>query len=195
MPPRVSRRLLRTSSWAVSRWCIVAMFAGLLSASCGAAPAVNTGPLGDGGQPGVLCNPVHSRTQSLTNGFTALSNSSKSPVVINHISLDSPHRLRLLAAYVVPIAGHNLVGDWAGFPPSARELSAGVEWAQRRPAVGAHIAPDRPNQVVNLVVALKPEGLLGTAKGIDIYYSGGITQYHMLTATQLRVVVSPPEHC
>jgi hypothetical protein len=179
----------------VSRWCIAATLAGVVSAGCDSAPALNTGPLGNGGQPGALCNPVHSSTQSLTNGFTALSNGSKSPVVIDRIALDDPHQLRLLGAYIVPISGHNLLGDWAGFPPTANELSVGVEWAQRVPAAGAHIAPDRPNQVVNLVLALKPEGLVGTAKGIDVYYSGGGIKYHMLSSTTLRVVVSPPKHC
>jgi hypothetical protein len=181
--------------WGVSSCCIVAALVMAALTGCDSTPALNTGPLGDGGQPGALCNPVHSSTQSLTNGFTALSNSSKSPVVVDRVVLDDPHHLRLLGADIVPIAGHDLVGDWAGFPPTGSELSAGVEWTQRVAAAGAHIAPDQSNQVVNLVVALKPEGSTGTAKGIDIYYSSGSTQYHLLTATRLRVVVSPPEHC
>jgi hypothetical protein len=143
----------------------------------------------------LLCNPVHNSSQSLTNGFTALSNSSRSPVVIDRIALDKPDHLRILAALIVPITGDNLVGDYAGFPPTGKELSAGVQWAQRVPAVGAHIAPDRPHQVVNLVLELKPAGLVGTAHGVDVYYSQAGTQHHMLTATSFRVVVSPPRNC
>jgi hypothetical protein len=86
------------------------------------------------------------------------------------------------------ITGHSLLGDWAGFPPPITRLDPGVQWAQRRPADGALIAPDRPEQVVNLVVVLKPESGIGSADGIDIYYSAAGKRYHMRTATRLRVV-------
>jgi hypothetical protein len=186
---------LRTSLWAASKWCGTATVLGILATGCGPGPALNSGPLGDGGQPGALCNPVRSTAESLTNGFTALSNSSQSTVTIDRVGLENPHRLQLLAAYIVPITGHNLVGDWAGFPPSSSELSSGVQWSQRRPAEGAHIPPNKANQVVNLVVVLRPESTSGSAKGINVYYSAGDTRYHLLTGTTLRVVVSPPEHC
>jgi len=188
---------LRTSWWGANSWVIVAALLATVSAGCDSTAALDTGPLGNGGQPGVECDPVHNSTQSLTNGFTALSNSSTSPVVIDRVALDDPQHLRLLGAYIVPITGHTLIGDWAAFPPTASELALapGAEWAQRVAAAGARIGPDRPNQVVNLIVVVKPEGPAGTTKGLDIYYSGGGTQYHMLTTTQFRVVVSPPDHC
>jgi hypothetical protein len=179
-----------------NRWRATIAALGILLAGCGSSgsvPALNTGPLGGGGEAGELCNPVY-RGESLTNGFTALSNSSTSPVVIERVALARPRQLRLLAAYIVPITGHYLLGDWAGFPPPAGKLDPGVQWAQRRPAGGARIAPGQPHEVVNLVVILKPESAIGSASGIDVYYTAAGTRYHLRTATGLRVVVAP-EHC
>jgi hypothetical protein len=69
--------LLRGSRGASGITALVG-FVVLLAAACSSGPAVNTGPLGDGGTSGSLCVPLHPG-EALSYGVTVLSNIGTSP--------------------------------------------------------------------------------------------------------------------
>jgi hypothetical protein len=165
---------------------------GMLAASslsaCGSSvAAVNTGPFGNGGSPGGNCIDIH-RGEVLSYGFTEFRNSDPSTAVIEKVALADPHGLQILAAYEVPITGHNLYGVLTGFPPAVH-VPPGVQWSRRRPADGAAIPHSPGSNVTNLVLVLKPVKRSGSAMGVDIYYRVSERQYHLRTATQILVLV------
>lgn len=78
-------------------------------------PAVNTGPLGNGGTAGGICSPI-APGQVDSWGITYLGNTGSSDAVIEKIALVKPRNLRLVASYVVPITGYREYGDNFGYP-------------------------------------------------------------------------------
>ena len=112
----------------------------LVLAGCSTGPA-SPGPLGDTGGRGTLCGPV-ARGQVLSDGFDGLRNTGDAPARIEAVSLADPHGLRLLTAYVIPIAGDSLYGVRAGFPPAAA-LSPAAPLISRRISGTAARRPSR----------------------------------------------------
>jgi hypothetical protein len=160
----------------------------LVLAGCSTGPKDSgPGPLGDGGEQGTLCSPV-GRGQVLSDGFDALRNTGVAPVTVEAVSLADPHGLRLLTAYIVPVAGDYLYGVRAGFPPAAA-LNPGVLWSKRRLAVGASIPRSDGHRVANLVLVLKPTASTGTAGGTQISYRVAGQNYQLQTKIRLVVVV------
>jgi hypothetical protein len=158
----------------------------LVLAGCSIGPS-GPGPLGNGGDQGTLCSPV-AKGQVLSDGFDALRNTGDAPATIEAVSLADPHGLRLLTAYIIPIAGHSLYGVRAGFPPAA-PLSPGVLWSKRHLAVGASIPRSNGHHVANLVLVLKPTASTGTAAGTQISYRVAGQDYQLHTKIKLVVVV------
>jgi hypothetical protein len=156
-------------------------------AGCSSADFTTGGPLTDNGSPGVLCSPVPPGGV-LSDGFEALTNSGSAPAVVTKVGLADPRDLRVVAAYLVPIAGTDLYGVRSGFPPPAH-LDPGVEWSQRENAAGGHIAHSKGHQVTNLLVVIKPGRAGGRTSGIYVYYTVADHKYRMETATGLHVVV------
>jgi len=94
----------------------------------------------------------------------------------------------MLAAYIVPITGHTLVGDWFGYPTAAIAGQApGIQWAQRQRADGARVPPERGHDVSNVLLVLKPVGKVGTSQGFNVYYRESGQEYHMRTSVVLKV--------
>jgi hypothetical protein len=159
-------------------------------AGCSSAGFATGGPLSDDGSPGVECSPVPVGGV-LSDGLEALTNTGHSVAVVSKVSLADGHRLRILAAYFVPITGHDLYGVRAGFPPP-RHLDPGVLWSKRQRADGARIPHTSGEHVTNLVVVVKPATSGGRAAGIDVYYTASGNEYLLQTATGLHVVVGRP---
>jgi hypothetical protein len=161
---------------------VVAAVGCILLAGCTDSNAMNTGPLGNGGTPGEECvsMPVG---RILTYGFDAFTNKGTSPAVISKASLADPKGIRTLAAWIVPVTGHDLYGLAWGFPPT-RQVPAGVQWAQRQHPTGAAISPSRQS---NIVLVLELTARKGSADGIDVYYHVGSTDYHLRTATKVAL--------
>ena len=120
-------------------------------------------------------------------GLEEFRNGSSSTAVIQRVALAEPHNLTMLAAYAVPITGHDLYGVLSGYPP-AKHLEPGVEWSKRQWANGARIPPTKGHDVTNLVLVLRPVGAKGSAKGVDVHYEVAGQQYLLRTATQILVL-------
>jgi len=158
----------------------------MLLTGCGAGVPTD-GPFGNGGTPSAECAPVP-RGGVLSFGFEALENHGSAAAQITNVTLAEPHHgLTVLAAYVIPVTGHDLYGVRDGYP-QANQMPPGEDWPHRQPAVGAYVAAMK---VANLLLVLRPANAGGTAAGIDVSYSSGGRQYLLQTATSLRVVVGP----
>ena len=165
--------------------CVTALGC-LVLASCSTGYA-GSGPLRDGEGQGTLCGPVPSG-QVLSDGFDALRNSGQTPVTIKAVSLADPHNLRLIGAYVIPVAGSTLYGLRAGYPPVGG-LDPGVAWSKRHLAAGATVPHSDASHVANLVLVVKPTAATGTAAGTRIDYRVGGQSYQFQTQIKLVVVV------
>lgn len=164
------------------------ILAAALLASC--ANAINTGPFGNGGGQGGICSPV-GPGGVLSYGGQEFRNSGPDTGFIDKVTLYRPRELRLVAAYVVPITGRDLYGNWVGYPPAARAVKQpGVQWAQRQRADSARIPPAHGHGVTNLLLVLKPTGKVGTAQGIDVYYREAGQLYHLRTGFVLKVITA-----
>jgi hypothetical protein len=163
---------------------VQALGAALLVTSCSSGPAVNTGPLGDGGSAGGICIPIKAG-QVESWGITELVNSDHSSAVIEKVTLVSASRLRLAASYVVPITGNLEYGSWFGYPPAPRQR--GVEWSQHSTANGARVAPRKGPRHADLVTVLRPTGSIAQLQAIRVTYQQAGQQY--LFQTRYRIVL------
>jgi len=163
--------------------------AALLATACSSGPAIDTGPLGNGGDPGGLCSFLAPGVV-LSYGATLLENTGQSAVVVQKVDLVQPRHLQLVASYVVPTRGNFEVGVWDGFPPGPQP---GVEWSQRMRAAGARIPPAHGTHRADLLTVLKPTGPVAEAQAIDVFYREGGQQYHM--QTHVRFVLLVGRHC
>jgi hypothetical protein len=145
----------------------------LLTNSCS---KIGIGPLGNGGTRGSICAAVRPGVV-LSYGVTDLRNSSSSPAVIDKVSLVSARHLQMVAAWVVPITGHQDYGVWDGYPPAPHQ--SGVMWSQHTRAAGAVIQPSHGQAHANLVQVLQPTGPVGKAQATDVFYHVRNTQYRM----------------
>jgi hypothetical protein len=169
----------------------VLLVGGVLLAGCtsgASSAAVNTGPFGNGGTYGEECIPVP-RGGVVSYGFDEFSNSGDATATVNKVALANSRGIRMLAAYVVPITGNELYGVLFGYPPAAH-IPQGVQWPQRQRADGATIPRSRGHDVINLVLVLQPTAKAGWSRGIDVYYRESGQQYHLLTATRIRLMTS-----
>jgi hypothetical protein len=147
---------------------------------------VNTGPFGNGGIYGQECAFVPPGSV-LSYGFDEFRNVGGATATIDKVTLADSHGIRMLAAYVVPVTGHELYGVLFGYPPDAH-LPQGVQWSRRQPTNGATIPPSRGrHDVTNLVLVLKPTATTGSARGISVFYRESGQRYHLLTATRIRL--------
>jgi hypothetical protein len=162
------------------------LLAAVLLAGC-AAPAVNTGPFHGGGNPGAECASIPAGGV-LGYGFEEFRNSGSATATIEKVALTDPRGLRILTAYVVPVSGHILYGVQPGWPPSY--IPPGFLWPQREKAAGARISPSHGHDVINLLLVLKPTGQVGTARSVDVFYRVSGQDYHLRTATSIRVIVA-----
>lgn len=158
----------------------------LMASSCGGDPAVNSGPLGDGGDPGGICVPIRPG-QVESWGITELINTGRSNAVIETTRLDSARRLRIVDAYVVPITGPQEYGSWFGYPPAPYQR--GVEWSQRTRAKGARVPPRSGSRHADLLIVLQPAGPVAKARGITVLYREGGTQYELRTHYRFVLLV------
>ena len=160
----------------------------LLLAGCGG-NAVNTGPFGNGGGQTGECASVPSGGV-LSYGFVEFPNQGSSTAVITKIALDDAHGIQMVAAYILPITGHDLYGLYSGYPPAAH-LLPGVQWARRQRADGARIPPrSKADLVNNILLVLKRTAAKGTARGVDVYYTEAGRQYHLRTNSTITLTKS-----
>jgi hypothetical protein len=141
-------------------------------------PAVNTGPLGNGGTAGGICTPI-APGQVDSWGITYLGNTGSSDALIEKIDLVKPRNLRLVASYVVPITGHDDYGDILGYPPAHPQ--PGVDWPRHTLAAGTQLPPVHGMDHADLVTVIQPTGLLAEAQAIDVFYQESGITYHMQT--------------
>jgi hypothetical protein len=156
----------------------------MLPAGCGSGLPTD-GPFGNGGTSSSECAPVP-RGGVLSFGFEALENHGSSTARITSVTLASPHHgLTVLAAYVIPVTGHDLYGVRDGYP-QPDQMPPGEDWPQRQSAVAAQVPAMK---VANLLLVLRPANSGGTAAGVDVFYESGGRQYLLQTATSLQVVI------
>lgn len=156
----------------------------LLLGGCGGSDEPSTsGPFGHPTKTHwVQCFPVTRHGGVGTFGGLSFHNPGSSAKIDNVTLIDS-HDMQIVAAWVVPITGRDLLGVFSGYPPDGYPGSfpghpaPGVQWEQRQHAVGA-VIPHTPGQdVENLVLVLKPSGTVGTAKNVTLDYQSGGTKY------------------
>jgi hypothetical protein len=148
----------------------------LLAAACSSTSGKlsTNGPFGNGGpDSGTICawtrpgGVVHDSFDEFPNtGGTA---------TIDKVALVDPRHLRLVTAWVVPTNGP--LGDSGpGYPP-ASGYAPGFRWGQRQRIPGAIVRHTRGQDVINLVIVIKPSGKLGTATAVNLYYESAGTRY------------------
>lgn len=147
-------------------------------------PAINTGPFGSAGTPGLECSPG---LRLILSPFAAYTNSGSSRATVTRVVLYRPRDLRVLSVEVVPVTGTNTLGVAAYPTPLPSELLPGVEWSSRR-GLPAVILPHTERFTV--AVGVERTGQEGTAAGIDIFYEEAGKQYHLRTAIAYQVVAA-----
>lgn len=170
---------------------LAVLAAGLVAcSSSGGHP--DPGPLGYPGNPGnqsVLCQPDLRPHQAETVGIDDFANNGQDTVVIDRLALASARHLRLVGGYIVP--GRWAVGQWATFPPPARQLPREVQWTRRHVPAGARVLP---GHWINVVVGLEPTGATGSTAGVQILYHVGSTPY--LRQSSVKTIIKvPPAKC
>jgi hypothetical protein len=151
-------------------------------------PAVNTGPLGDGGTGGGICVPL-APGQVLSWGITYLGNTGSSDAVIEKVALVKARDARLVASYVVPITGNYEYGSWSGYP-LLRRLPPGVDWRAHQGVPGGTVAPAHGLDHADLVTVIQPTGgALAEVQAIDIFYRESGINFHMQTHYRFVLLV------
>lgn len=151
-------------------------------------PAVNTGPLGNGGTAGGICAPL-APGQVLSWGVTYLGNTGSSDAVIEKVALVKARNARLVASYVVPITGNNEYGSMLGYPPPSH-LPPGVDWHAHQRVPGASVAPAHGREHADLVTVIQSTGgPLAEVQAIDVFYRESGINYHMQTHYRFVLLV------
>lgn len=150
----------------------------LLLVACGSGRLSDNGPFGNFGQnSGTVCDWVRPGGV-LQDGFEEFSDTGGT-ATIDKVTLVHPRHLRLLAAWagegITPIGKLD-----RGYPHPTRA------W-KRIP--GAVVHHTRGQEVINVVIVVKPSATLGTATAIDLYYRSGGTRYVLHFAYGIRVPV------
>jgi hypothetical protein len=118
------------------------------------------------------------------------------PARITKVTLVGAHHLKIVAAWVIPITGSDLMGVFSGYPPGPPfARSPGIEWNRRQHADRA-VIPHLPGQAVyNLILVLRPSGAQGTASSEDIYYQSGGTQYLLNLGIGIQLINGNQNGC
>lgn len=150
----------------------------LLLAACSSGGLSENGPFGNFGQnSGTLCQWARPGGV-LQDGFEEF-NDTGGTATIDKVVLVHPRHLRLLAAWVGE--GDSPIGELGrGYPHPTKA------WKH---IPGAVVHPNRGQEVINLVIVVKPSGKLGTATAIDMYYHVGETHYLLHFPYGLQVPV------
>jgi len=147
----------------------------LALSGCSSGPAINTGPLGNGGNGENFCTGAAARVP-LDDTFTWLHDSGKSPVVITRIGLYDPSDMILVGADT-DAAGANGPPVDEPFPMGGRfPPVAYPTWRDHQTAVGTVINPGR---TTFLLLGLERTGKIGRVVGVDVWYSSGGNAYEM----------------
>jgi hypothetical protein len=164
----------------------------LLLAGCSSTGPKTDGPFGRSAYGlGTQCFPVPRNDVGTLAALTFGNNGG--PARISRVTLVGSRHLRIVEAWVVPIKGHDLLGIFAGYPPSGIDGKAGppapgVQWAHRQRIYGA-IVPHIPSkETINLVLVLKPSGRKGTAKSERVYYHSGGTNYVLNLGVGIQII-------
>jgi hypothetical protein len=98
---------------------------------------------------------------------------------VDKVALVRPRHLRLIAAWVAE--GDEPVGDVGrGYPHPTKA------WKN---LPGAVVHRTRGQEVINVVIVVKPSGKLGAATAINLYYKSGGTRYLLHFPYGLQVPV------
>jgi hypothetical protein len=171
----------------------IALLPGLLvtAALTGCSATQSPGPLGYPGNPqnrDGLCQPdLHGQPETVA--IDVIRNNGHDTLVIDRFALSRAHHLALVGGYVVP--GRAAVGQWASFPPPARQLYKDVQWARRQAPAGARVLP---GHYINPVLGLKPTGHTATTAAAEIFYHVGSTHYVWKSPVKIIIKV-PPANC
>lgn len=155
--------------------------------ACGSSDS--TGPLGNGGATGQICNAKYTG-EPVTWGNQEVTNSGKMAAVIESVTLNDAAAMKLLAAYVVRVKnGTALYGERYGYPSATAVAGvSGIFWSSFRRAEGATVPPARGKDVVNVLLVLQAPGAIGTASGFTIRYREGSKQYQVRTHFAVKFV-------
>jgi hypothetical protein len=144
------------------------------------------GPLGPAGNLSTICEPTR-LGNAVTIGIQGFSNRGDNTVTIDRMTLGAARDIRLTGAFIVP--GRYLVGAWGTFPPPARQLMKGVQWASRRHPAGTRV---RPHGWVGVVAGVEPTGhATGKSAGIVVWYHDGGKHYELQTNVRILLKVAP----
>jgi hypothetical protein len=151
-------------------------------ASSGWSDAV--GPLGGPDASGSVCmSSLH--TNVLTDGYPFVSDSSRTPAVINKVGLADPRGMRLITAWAVPLTGHTNYGAEPGYPPGTaypRGEIPGFQWTDRQNADGATVRHTTgAGHGTDLLFVVRLVATHASASGVDIWYHVGNQRYHIRT--------------
>jgi hypothetical protein len=150
-------------------------------------------PMSDVALPGSFCLSTKPGVP-VTIGWDLLQVQGSAPAVIRNVSLIGGSGIDLSAVLAVPVLGTAVLGNGWTYPLTAKELAEltkGVQWSKRRPAVGTTIRPSA-NPDVNLVAAVAPTGAAGgTATGLSVSYEAGGQGYVLDTVAGFTLLASP----
>jgi hypothetical protein len=134
-------------------------------------PALD-GPLGSGSNPehGSVCVPGRVGVPQ-TFGLSQFTNHGHLPVVLDRVTLQDPHHLRLIGSYAVP--GAVLVGVPGNWPPKYAGIPSA--WYHRQPVHGFRLAPRKTFNMV-LGAAATTAGH-PTSRGMLVYYHDSSGSY------------------
>jgi hypothetical protein len=162
----------------------------LLLPACSSGLSDN-GPFGNGGpNEGTICTwtkpggVAHDSFDEFPNtGGTA---------TIAKVALVHPRHLRLIAAWAVPTNGE-LGNAGPGYPPGP-DNGPGFRWGQRQRIPGAVVRHTRGQDVINLVIVMKPTAKFGTATAVNLYYESAGTRYLLHFPFGYKIVDGHPCH-
>ena len=146
----------------------------LLLAACGSSGLSDNGPFGNGGpNSGTICLLAKMPGGVTHDSFDAFPNRGGT-ATIDKVALVHPRHIRLIAAWVVPTNGS--FGNAGPGYPSASAYPPGI-WARRQRIPGAVVRHTRGQDLLNLVLVMRPSGKFGTATAVNLYYKSGGTRY------------------
>jgi hypothetical protein len=180
---------------AVRTFFALALVSAGVLAGCGGGlniePPPVVGPLFDASTPTRFCLST-ARGAAVAVGWDLLEEDAGSaPARITSVVLADPSNLRLVGALAVPVRQGAQLGNGWNFPLTAievGEVSQGVEWAERRPAIGAEVSPLAAGDDTNLVVGVATTSSApGSATGLTVAYEAG--KHHFVITLPTAVTV------
>ena len=177
------------------------MVLALLLAGCGSGGVNTNGPFGNSptSSQGTECSWAP-RGSVGTFGELAFPNKGGT-AHIDKVTLVDAHHLQVVAEWVVPITGNDLIGVVGGYPPIGSKghgpsyLAAGILWNRRQRADGATIPHWPYPRIIDLVLVLRPIGVMGTAKTVYVYYESGGSSYRLNLAGGIELYNDKPRAC